>query len=71
MEAMCHTLRERKSKSLDKRCMVERERAKGRKGKKVKKRKKRKEREKKGKEGKSFSYFFFFSTEGRGRRKVE
>ena len=47
MEAMCHNLRERKSKSLDKGCSVERERAKQwRKGKKVKKRKKMKEKEK-------------------------
>ena len=47
MEAMCHNPRERKSKSLDKGCLMERERAKKwRKGKKVKKRKKRKEMEK-------------------------
>ena len=46
MEAMCHNPRERKSKSLDKGCTVERERAKRRKKKREKKRRKRKERAK-------------------------
>ena len=49
MEAMCHNPRERKSKSLDKGCLVERERAKSKKGKESKE---KKENERKGKKGK-------------------
>ena len=53
MEAMCHTLREKKSKSLDKGCSVERERE----------RKKRKERKgKKGKMGKGEVIFLVFGS---------
>ena len=49
MEAIYHTPRERKSKSLDKGCLVEREKER----KKEKKRKKMKERQK-GKKGSHF-----------------
>ena len=62
MEAMCHTPREKKSKSLDKRYSVERERE----------RKKRKERKgKKGKNGKRRSHFpgFWVLSIGREQKR--
>ena len=52
MEAMCHTSRERKPKSLDKGCSVERERERN----KIKERKGKKGQ--KGKKGKSFFLVF-------------
>ena len=52
MEAMCHNPRERKSKSLDKGCSVEREREKKEKGKESKESKEKKEKKRKGKRGK-------------------
>ena len=52
MEAMCHTPRERKSKSLDKECSVE----------KGKERKEKKEKERKGKMGKGEVIFLVFGS---------
>ena len=60
---MCHTLRERKSKSLDKGCSVERERE--RKKERKKERKEKKEKERKGKKEKReviFAGFWVLST---------
>ena len=67
MEAMCHNPKERKSKSLDKGCMVERERAKIEKGKESKEKKKKgKERAKRENGGSHFSWFWVLSM-GRER----
>ena len=66
MEAIYHTPRERKSKSLDKGCLVEREKER----KKEKKRKKMKERAKREK-GKSFLLVYGSCLQEESRRGKE
>ena len=68
MEVMCHNLKGRKSKSLDKGCSVERERAKREKGKESKE---KKEKGKKGQKGKREVIFLVFGLVYEGEQKRE